>query len=51
MDFRRFIIAGSETSGAVVHALNMKALRVGPEIDRACLGPQASETTGPSLSR
>jgi len=33
MDFRRFIIAGGETSGAVVNALDVKALRIGPEID------------------
>lgn len=31
--FRRFIIAGGETSGAVVNALGFKALRIGPEID------------------
>lgn len=31
--FRRFIIAGGETSGAVVNALGCKALRIGPEID------------------
>jgi uncharacterized protein YgbK (DUF1537 family) len=31
--FRRFIIAGGETSGAVVNALNIPALRIGPEID------------------
>ncbi len=30
---RRFIVAGGETSGAVVEALGVKALRIGPEID------------------
>ena len=31
--FRRFIVAGGETSGAVVNALKIPALRIGPEID------------------
>jgi len=31
--FRRFLIAGGETSGAVVGALGVSALRIGPEID------------------
>jgi 3-dehydrotetronate 4-kinase len=31
--YRRFLIAGGETSGAVVTALGVKALRIGPEID------------------
>lgn len=30
--FSRLIVAGGETSGAVVSALNVKALRIGPEI-------------------
>ena len=30
---RRFIVAGGETSGAVVQALDVKALRIGKEID------------------
>ncbi len=30
---RRFVIAGGETSGAVVSALHIDALRIGPEID------------------
>ena len=30
---RRLIVAGGETSGAVVSALNVPALRIGPEID------------------
>jgi uncharacterized protein YgbK (DUF1537 family) len=30
---RRFVVAGGETSGAVVKALNVSALRIGPQID------------------
>jgi 3-dehydrotetronate 4-kinase len=30
---RRFVVAGGETSGAVVKALDVKALRIGPQID------------------
>lgn len=30
---RRLVVAGGETSGAVVNALNIPALRIGPEID------------------
>lgn len=31
--FNRFVVAGGETSGAVVEALGVKALEIGPEID------------------
>jgi len=31
--FKRIVIAGGETSGAVVSALGIKTLRIGPEID------------------
>jgi 3-dehydrotetronate 4-kinase len=31
--FTRLIVAGGETSGAVVNALNVGALTIGPEID------------------
>jgi uncharacterized protein YgbK (DUF1537 family) len=31
--FDRFVVAGGETSGAVVNALGVKALAIGPEID------------------
>lgn len=31
--FRRFLVAGGETSGAVVNALKVSALHIGPEID------------------
>ena len=30
---RKFVVAGGETSGAVVQALGVKALRIGPQID------------------
>jgi uncharacterized protein YgbK (DUF1537 family) len=30
---RAFVVAGGETSGAVVDALGVKALAIGPEID------------------
>jgi uncharacterized protein YgbK (DUF1537 family) len=30
---RRFVVAGGETSGAVVQALGVQALRIGPQID------------------
>ncbi|MFK7966200.1 MAG: 3-oxo-tetronate kinase [Burkholderiaceae bacterium] len=30
---RRFVVAGGETSGAVVQALKIQALRIGPQID------------------
>ncbi|WP_342210311.1 3-oxo-tetronate kinase [Rhizobium sullae] len=31
--FTRFLVAGGETSGAVINALEIKALSIGPEID------------------
>jgi uncharacterized protein YgbK (DUF1537 family) len=31
--FSRFIVAGGETSGSVVHALDVKSMLIGPEID------------------
>ena len=40
---RRLIVAGGETSGAVVKALGIKALRIGPEIDP---GVPWTETVG-----
>jgi uncharacterized protein YgbK (DUF1537 family) len=30
---RRFVVAGGETAGAVVQALDVRALRIGPQID------------------
>ena len=32
-DFTRLIVAGGETSGAVIHSLGVTALEIGPEID------------------
>lgn len=40
---RKLVVAGGETSGAVVQALNVKALRIGPEIDP---GVPWTETVG-----
>jgi len=42
---RQFIVAGGETSGAVVQALGIKALKIGPEIEP---GVPWTETIGPS---
>jgi uncharacterized protein YgbK (DUF1537 family) len=30
---RKFVVAGGETSGAVVQALDVRSLRIGPQID------------------
>jgi 3-dehydrotetronate 4-kinase len=40
---RKFIVAGGETSGAVVQALNVRTLRIGRQIDP---GVPATMTTG-----
>ena len=40
---RRFVVAGGETSGAVVQALQVSALRIGPQIDP---GVPWTETVG-----
>jgi len=40
---RRFVVAGGETAGAVVQALEVKALRIGPQIDP---GVPWTETVG-----
>ncbi|MDF1721627.1 MAG: nucleotide-binding domain containing protein [Minwuia sp.] len=47
--YRRFIVAGGGTSGAVIQALGVKALRIGPEI---APGVPWTETVGanPSLA-
>ena len=39
----RLVVAGGETSGAVVQALDIRALRIGPEIDP---GVPWTETVG-----
>ena len=41
---RRLVVAGGETSGAVVQALGARALRIGPEIDPGV--PWTATTTG-----
>lgn len=44
---RRFIVAGGETSGAVVRALGITALRIGPEIDPGV--PWTESVDGPRV--
>ncbi len=41
-DFRRLVLAGGETSGAIVQRLGIRALRIGPEI---CPGVPWTEAT------
>ena len=45
---RRLVVAGGETSGAVVSALGLDALAIGPEIDPGV--PALSTTSGPPLA-
>ncbi len=45
---RRLIVAGGETSGAVVRALGVRSLRIGPEIDPGVPWTHA-EGAGPAL--
>ena len=53
MGVRKLVVAGGETSGAVVQALGVRALRIGPQIDPgvpwtlAQSGGQASAPTTP----
>ena len=44
--FRRLIVAGGETSGAVVGALGIKALEIGPEIDPGVPWTRSKEGQG-----
>jgi uncharacterized protein YgbK (DUF1537 family) len=44
---RRFVVAGGETSGAVVEALGVRALAIGPEIDPGV--PWTASVAGPRL--
>jgi uncharacterized protein YgbK (DUF1537 family) len=46
--FTRFLVAGGETSGAVVASLGVEALRIGPEIDPGV--PWTTSLTGRSLA-
>jgi len=43
LEFRRLIVAGGETSGAVIKRLGIKTLRIGPEI---CTGVPWTESNG-----
>jgi 3-dehydrotetronate 4-kinase len=45
---RRLVLAGGETSGAIVSALDFKALAIGPEIDPGV--PALTSTAGPPLA-
>ena len=42
---RKFVVAGGETSGAVVQALDVRSLRIGPQIDP---GVPATQSIGAS---
>jgi uncharacterized protein YgbK (DUF1537 family) len=44
---QRFVVAGGETSGAVVEALGVRALAIGPEIDPGV--PWTASVAGPPL--
>lgn len=46
--FTRLLVAGGETSGAVVNALGVKALSIGPEIDPGV--PWTRSRSGPDLA-
>ncbi|MFM0321884.1 3-oxo-tetronate kinase [Caballeronia glebae] len=51
---RRFVVAGGETSGAVVQALDVRSLRIGPQIDPGVpatqsIGANESEALGLAL--
>lgn len=46
--FARFIIAGGETSGAVINSLGIKALSIGPEIDPGV--PWTRSVHGPDVT-
>jgi uncharacterized protein YgbK (DUF1537 family) len=40
---RKFVVAGGETSGAVVQALGVRALRIGPQIDPGVPATQSTD--------
>ena len=42
----RLVIAGGETSGAVVQALDVRALRIGPQIDPGVPATLAVDASG-----
>ncbi|SHK52068.1 3-oxo-tetronate kinase [Paraburkholderia terricola] len=43
---RKFVVAGGETSGAVVQALGVRSLRIGPQIDPGVPATQSVPTNG-----
>jgi len=43
---RKFVVAGGETSGAVVQALGVRALRIGPQIDPGVPATQSIAANG-----
>ncbi|MDR5825495.1 3-oxo-tetronate kinase [Caballeronia sp. LZ043] len=43
---RKFVVAGGETSGAVVQALDVRSLRIGPQIDPGVPATQSIGTQG-----
>ncbi|SAK52198.1 HPr kinase [Caballeronia glebae] len=52
--YTRFVVAGGETSGAVVQALDVRSLRIGPQIDPGVpatqsIGANAGEALGLAL--
>lgn len=47
---RRFVVAGGETSGAVVQALAVRALRIGPQIDPGVPWTETVETEPVALT-
>lgn len=50
MGTRRFVVAGGETSGAVVQALDVRALRIGPQIDPGVPWTETVEATPIALA-
>ncbi len=46
--FTRLLVAGGETSGAVVHALGAQSLAIGPEIDPGV--PWTRTLDGPDMA-
>ncbi len=46
--FRRYIVAGGETSGAVIDALGIKSLEIGPQIDPGV--PWTKSLEGPEIA-
>ena len=49
-NFNRFVVAGGETSGAVINALNVKTLQIGPQIDPGVPWTVSQETKPKALA-